>query len=245
MAKSSLIPRQFHFRFSFACPYRGDMPGKGRHLVELPAACRIPFLGSMDGQREFADVRMAWNDAGLGLSWEIRAKSEPLYGEPERNTTCDGLSLWLDTRDTRTIHRASRYCQRFLFLAHNGQSPPLPEVAVKPIHRALEGAPAADLSQVRFLLFRLDEDGELVPASGSKGVSGYRGEVFLPAGVLSGFDPKTCSRLGFCYRVRDRELGDQLLAAGPEFPYWEDPSLWSVLELVESQPKSKAQKRAK
>ena len=26
--------------------------------------------------------------------------------------------------------------------------------------------------------------------------------------------------------------GEQVLSVGSEFPYWEDPSLWSVLELV-------------
>ena len=30
----------------------------------------------------------------------------------------------------------------------------------------------------------------------------------------------------------DAELGEQVLTVGPDFPYWEDPSLWSVLELV-------------
>ena len=57
-------------------------------------------------------------------------------------------------------------------------------------------------------------------------------EAFLPAAVLHGFDPETNRRLGFCYRLRDREMGDQFLAPGAEFPYWEDPSLWSVLELA-------------
>ena len=28
------------------------------------------------------------------------------------------------------------------------------------------------------------------------------------------------------------ELGEQLPGLGPEFPFWEDPSMWSVLELV-------------
>jgi hypothetical protein len=57
-------------------------------------------------------------------------------------------------------------------------------------------------------------------------------EAFLPAGVLHGFDPEQNTRLGVCYGVRDAELGEQQLAAGPDFPFVEDPSLWSVLELV-------------
>jgi hypothetical protein len=51
--------------------------------------------------------------------------------------------------------------------------------------------------------------------------------------VLAGFDPDQNRRLGFCYAVHDAELGDQTLSVGADFPYWEDPSLWSVLELVD------------
>ena len=61
---------------------------------------------------------------------------------------------------------------------------------------------------------------------------GYRLEAFLPAAVLNGFDPEQNPRLGFYYAVRDAELGEQVLSVGPDFPYAEDPSLWSVLELV-------------
>ncbi len=50
--------------------------------------------------------------------------------------------------------------------------------------------------------------------------------------VLHGFDPEQNPRLGFCYAVRDAELGEQVLSVGADFPYAEDPSLWSVLELV-------------
>lgn len=242
MAQKQLIPQQFLFRFSFACKYRPKMPLNGGHVVDLPGDHRLPFLGTMDAQREFADIRVAWNESGLGFQWEIHVKQEPIYGEPERPTACDGLSVWLDMRDTRTIHRASRYCQRFLFLAHNGEPGGLPEVAYKPIHRALEDAPAPDLSRIRIARFALGEDGELDDRS-TKPVVNYRMEAFLPASVLSGFDPETNNRLGFCYRLRDRECGDQYLAAGPEFPYWEDPSLWSTLELLHAESPSAGKSR--
>jgi hypothetical protein len=38
--------------------------------------------------------------------------------------------------------------------------------------------------------------------------------------------------MGIFYAVHDSELGDQTLSVGGEFPYAEDPTLWSVLELV-------------
>ena len=56
--------------------------------------------------------------------------------------------------------------------------------------------------------------------------------AFLPAAALSGFDPAQNPRLGIFYLVRDAELGEQALAAAADLPFAEDPTLWSVLELV-------------
>lgn len=221
-----LVPNQFLFRFAYRCRYRKKFAG-GARIVDLPADYRVPYYGAMDGQRPFAELRMAWNETGLAIVCQTSLKEEPIYGEPGRQTGCDGLSFWLDTRDTRTIHRASRYCQRFIFMAHNGEDPPVCQAYQKKLHRALDDAPAADLSQIRIAVTPVDDS-----AASAKRIVNYRLEVLLPAETLSGFDPETSTRLGFFYRLRDRELGDQLLTQIPEMPYWEDPSLWSVLELV-------------
>ncbi len=85
------------------------------------------------------------------------------------------------------------------------------------IHRALQDALLCSPSDVLLRSHRLK--------------SGYRLEAFLPAAVLNGYDPDQNRRLGFFYAIRDAELGEQLLSAGAVFPYPEDPSLWSVLEL--------------
>src|SRR5205807_5324343 len=86
------------------------------------------------------------------------------------------------------------------------------------INRALEDAPLCQPSIVPFRCAMIN--------------GGYRGEAFLPATILNGFDPEQNPRLGFYYAIRDAELGEQVLSVGSEFPYAEDPSLWSVLELV-------------
>lgn len=226
-----LIPNQFLFRFAFACQYAKNLPGKGGRVTPLENAHRLAFTGGMDGRPEFAKVWMGWNENGLGIAYEIPLKQQPLYGEAGRPKACDGLSLWLDTRDTRTIHRASRYCQRFTFTAHDGTPDGGPTAHRLAIHRALEEPPAVDMDAVQIARYALD-DGEAVVENDAAKIRGYRLEVFLPATVLYGFDPDTNIRLGFFYRIRDKELGDQLLAAGPELPYWEDPSLWAALELL-------------
>ena len=86
------------------------------------------------------------------------------------------------------------------------------------IHRALEDAPHVAPAEV---VLRVQ------PVRG-----GYRLEAFLPAAALNGYDPEQHPRLGFFYALRDDEHGEQLLSSTAEFPFWEDPSLWGVLELV-------------
>src|SRR5262249_37734342 len=116
-------------------------------------------------------------------------------------------------------HRASRYCHQFHFLpTGGGPDHDEPVFVQSKINRALQDAPLASANAVPF---------RCTPKKG-----GYLVEGFLPAAALNGFDPEQSRRLGVYYLVRDAELGEQVLSVGSEFPYWEDPSLWSVLELV-------------
>jgi len=223
----TLIPNQFHFRFALPCKKATLKPGE-----PLGTKFYLPYMGAMDEQREVADLRVAWSDAGLLIDWYVPDKRDAIYGEPERPNACDGLTLWLDTRDARTIHRATRYCHQFYLLAHGGDEKGTPTVLQQPIHRAQENAPSADLKKIKLERRPLDKEGKPASESTRAAVRSYWMQAFLPAEALTGFDPDVNSRLGFAARLRDREKGDQLWAPGPEFPYWEDPSLWSVLELV-------------
>jgi hypothetical protein len=173
----------------------------------------------MDEARNFADVRLGWNELGLGFQVEVRGKDQLPQGDAARPRGSDGVTLWLDTRDARTSHRASRYCHQFHFLpTGGGPERDEPAFVQTKIHRALDDAPLAPATAVPFRSVH------------TKG--GYVIEAFLPAAVLNGFDPDQNRRLGVYYAVRDAELGEQVLSVGSEFPYAEDPSLWGVLELV-------------
>jgi hypothetical protein len=195
------------------------LPREEEVLLALPEGCRLDNFAGMDEQRNFADVRLAWNDLGIGVQVEVRGKEKEPRGDAERPLASDGITVWIDTRDARSSHRASRYCHQFHLLAAGG-GPDRDEPVVVPakIHRALQDAPLCTANAV---LFR-----------SSHKKSGYVLEAFLPTTVLNGYDPEQNPRLGFFYCVRDTELGEQLLGAGRDFPYAEEPSLWSVLELV-------------
>lgn len=188
-------------------------------MLDLPPACRIDNLAGLTGQKNFADVRLGWNELGVGFQVEIKGKEKEPQADAERPRSSDGALLWIDTRDARTIHRASRHCHQFFFLpSGGGPERDQPAAGQLKINRATQDSPLCAPEQLAFQAQRMR--------------TGYRLGAFLPAAVLAGYDPETNPRLGFFYWVRDSELGEQTLGVGTDFPFWEDPSLWSTLELV-------------
>jgi hypothetical protein len=214
-----LIPNRFLFRLAYPCLYLADRPlEEGDDLLDLPESCRLDNFAEMDERRNFADVRMVWNERGLALQVEVKGKEQPTVGDVARPRQSDGITLWIDTRDARNSHRASRYCHQFHFLASGGgPDKDEPALVQSKIHRALEDAPMVP--------------GGSVPFRHERRPRGYLLEAFLPASALNGFDPEQSPRLGFCYAVHDNELGEQTASVDAEFPWAEDPTLWSVLEL--------------
>ena len=216
---SELLPSTFLFQFAVPCRYRRTIWSAAG--VKLEETHRIPSLGELDGQKPYADVRAAWNGTGLTFSVQVVGKKSSLWCRGTRLEESDGLHLWIDTRDTRNIHRASRYCHRFVFLpAGDGPQYQSPVAGWLPINRAKDNpkpVPSGSL-QVR----------SLVQAGG------YQLQAHVPASALTGFDPSEHPRLGFCYAVVDRELGWQIFNMGSEFPFAEDPSLWGSLVLETS-----------
>ncbi|RUL88114.1 DOMON domain-containing protein [Tautonia sociabilis] len=216
-----LIPTSFYARFALACPKVEGIPraGKGR-LLDLPDACILPALAEIDGRSPWAEVRVGWNAGGLGIAVEVSGKPGTLSRVADRPEESDGLQLWIDTRNTRDIHRASRYCHRFIATVSPGEGKALvAELRQAKIARASADSPTADPSELL--------------ASAHRTRTGYRLELYVPASALHGFDPETNRRLGFSYRVTDPDRGDQHLTVGREFPVGEDPSLWATLELME------------
>jgi hypothetical protein len=213
------VPSHFLFRLSYPCRYVPDIPRRDDdRLLDLPEDCRLDNFAGMEGKKNFADVRLAWNELGLGLQVEVWGKDREPQADASRYRSSDGVTFWIDTRGARNSHRASRYCHQFYLLpAGGGAERDEPVFGQAKINRALQDAPHASAGAVPFRCQRLR--------------SGYWVEVFVPAAVLNGFDPEQNPRLGVYYAVRDAELGDQVLGVGADFPYAEDPSLWSELEL--------------
>jgi hypothetical protein len=212
-----LLPTRFLFRFAAPCTYCPTLGSQSP--AELPAEHRLPSLGELEGQRSFADVRAGWSEAGLGFSVRIEGKRHPSWCRETRLEDSDALQVWIDTRDTHNIHRASRFCHRFIFLpAGGGRNLDQPVADQLLVDRARENANPVRPGQLRVV--------------SEKRMGGYVMSAFIPQAALTGFNPADHPRLGFTYFVFDRELGQQYFSLGFEFPFAADPSLWGTLELV-------------
>ena len=216
-----LIPNRFLVRINHTCPQIASMPGDDPEgpLVPLPESARLQNHAALDGGTNFADMRLGWNELGLGVWCEVRGKQSDPSGDADRPRLSDGLTLGIDTRDVRTSHRASRFCHQFHFLPTGGGSDKdEPAFVPAKINRALQDAPLPSPADVPFRVTSLSD--------------GYRIEAFIPAGALQGFDPEQFPRLGIYYHVHDQELGDQYLSVNGDFPVAEDPTLWEPLDLT-------------
>lgn len=216
MSESLLAP-SFLFHFSAPCLYRQSIwDPKGFALEEQ---YRLPAFSELEGKATFSDLRAAWSEEGLSFTLLVRGKKQAPWCREARPDESDGLQIWIDTRETRNVHRAGRFCHRFFFL---------PRGAGKGL-----AEPCAD----QLTINRAKEHPKTIPAGAvrvqsEKRIDGYYLAAHVPALALTGFDTSEHPRLGFTYAVIDRELGWQTFSVGPEFPFQEDPSLWGTLELM-------------
>lgn len=213
----ALLPQRFLFCMAVPCQHRE--PVWTPRGPELEEKFRLVDFGELEGRPSHAEVRAAWSAEGLAFRVQVSGKQQPPWCRATRPEDSDGVRFWIDTRDVHNVHRASRFCHEFLFLPNGGGSRAEDPVAAwLPINRARENP----------RVVRLDA----IEVRSARQRDGYVLSAFLPAEVLTGYDPQEFPRLGFTYAVIDRELGEQTFGVGSPMPYQEDPSLWGTLELV-------------
>mgnify|MGYP005841099797 CR=1 FL=1 len=220
-------------RLSHPCPYVADMPrapdDPEAELLELPASGIVQAHPALEEKRTYAEIRLGWNEKGLGIQLTVTGKRQALQGDQERPGSCDGLHLWLATRPVGSSRRATRYCHHLILLATGcGPERDQPGLTAQRIPRALHEAPLPriELGLIRRYPLPTGHDYRL-PTTYD-----YRLQAFLPAAALPGYDPEESPHLGFFYLVRDHEHGDQFLALDWNFPIGEDPALWDQLHLI-------------
>ena len=216
---SHAVPPAFLFRWAFPVPQCLDLSGERIANLMGNSAQRLPDLSELTGQKSFAEVSCGWNPQGFGVAASVRGKSGEYKFDPLRALDSDGLQVWIDTRCTQNVHRATRFCHHFCILPGNGHAKTSrPLVMQVPLAQARE-ASKGDTTAAISVAARFVE-------------GGYDLAAWFPAGALTGYEPLNHPRLGFYAAVKDAELGEQPLIVGREFPFDFDPSLWQTLELV-------------
>ena len=218
MNTSSLVASSFLFRLSITCRYT-ELRWK-KIGVDLGPEFTIPsFRAELDAGPLFAELRMGWNEDGLLIWMRTNDKKQAPWCRENRLEDSDGLNILIDTRNTQNIHRASRFCHRFVFLPQGaGRLLDEPVCTLLAINRAKEHAKPVPPKTLKLLT--------------EKRHDGYVLKAHIPAEAMTGWEPNEHPRLGFFYAVTDRELGWQTFSLGPEMPFASDPSLWGTLELA-------------
>jgi hypothetical protein len=218
---TSVLPPRFLFRYAYRAPRDDRLPRRMRPLrLDLSPTCRLPDFSALDGLTSPMELCAAWNPRGMAIAAHVQGKTQPPRCNPAEPTTSDGLQVWIDTRCTRNVHRASRFCHYFCLLPQGGGADGGPVGIQLPVPRAREDAPLCDPMDI---LIASEVRSE-----------GYSLEAWLPASVLNGFDPAAQPQLGFYFALMDVDLGLHPASVGDDFPYASDPSLWSALQLADA-----------
>lgn len=214
-----LIPNRFLFKFEipiYRCPRPPRIDGRAADWDERYL---LPALPELDGEQGFGRVYVTWNEAGLYVGCTVDGKTRLPKCDAAQFRRSDNLRLMTDMRDTRTIRRASRFCQQFYFLPMGGGENGKAAVAGSAkIHGAVQDAP----------LVPPDE----IAAASKVARTGYSLTAHIPAGALHGFDPLENPRIGLYYMLEDAELGQQFLTVGDDLNWWLDPSTWAAAVLT-------------
>ena len=146
-----LVSNRSLLRFEFPLHRCATAPAIDGTLRGFAEDWLLPPLMELDGQRPFGQVYAAWSTEGLYIGCRVGRKREPLRCDPRYFWKGDNLRLCTDMRDTRTIKRATRFCQQFYFLPiGGGRGGKAAAAGTAKIHRAREDAPAVDDSLIEF-----------------------------------------------------------------------------------------------
>lgn len=213
----ALIPPSFLFRLAVPCYYfDGKWTASGAKLTERHVI--TSFDAELNLGPRFAELRLGWNEKGLYIHLRATGKKQAPWCRNTRLEDSDGLSLLIDTRNTQNIHRAGRFCHRFVLLPQgSGRLLKDPTAELMEIQRAKESPKPAPKNSLKIV--------------SEKRIDGYILQAFIGAAAITGFDPAEHPRLGFNYAVIDREIGWQTFSLDPSFPFLSDPSLWGTLVL--------------
>lgn len=198
------------------CPWRERSPRVDGKLGDWEKTQLMAPLDELSSGAQYAALYLAWNERGLYLALDV-PKDAPVVTNRQNPPAGDALELYIDTRAGGTSHRATQFCYHLIVLPRPpGSARGGPLIWQRPLRRALQKAPNADLNAVR-LAADLRADG-------------YALELAIPPEALHGYEPAPGLRIALAAIVHDIQRGAQHWGTSPEFPYERDPSTWGLVE---------------
>lgn len=217
---SEFVPAPLLFDFQLTIPRCANpSSGKSGRLLDLPGEAELFVPSSMESTSNFASLKAAWNEEGFAFSATVSGKQHPAAGSGSDLKVSDHILLWLDTRPTGSVHRATEYCQHLAIVPVDDEVDGDASIHVLPIAQQRQS--------------RLEPNTRLMKRRIHSRKDGYTVELWIPGSQMYGYrEIAEIGRLGFYCVINDSELGTQHLTVDDSFPYSYDPSLWLQLELA-------------
>lgn len=207
--------------FDFRLPLKAcEIPNKKKTgaLLKLSDQHKLFVPSTLNEVPHFADIYAGWNAEGFAFKVCVEGKPEVPSGDSKDMSISDAALLWLDTRPTGDVRRATEYCHHFAILPADEQAKGQPSIVQQPI------------AQQRAT--RIEFNAKQMSLRTKTTKTGYELEAWIPAIQLHGFrEVSDIGRLGFHCVIKDGHLGDQSFHLGGDFPTGYDPSTWITLEL--------------
>lgn len=213
-----IVPPSFLFQYQLSIPRIDELPRKKGGRLQLPDAAQVFVPATMNEVAAGLDVRLAWNPHGLGMELIVHGKKSEISGRRHDLKHSDHVLVFIDTRHTANVHRATQFCTALQILPSDEAANDHPTVQF------------IDIAQQRGTLREKDAKGVLIAVDPVS--DGYRMELWIPVAQMPGFaETPEIGHLGFYVVVEDTELGQLPLSIGDDFPIAHDPSTWLQLNL--------------
>ncbi len=195
---------------------------------DLDQSHELPNFALLAGYANRATVWAGWAMDGMYFKMKIAGKSSPPHFYGNSGGVSDGLRVWVDTRSSPGIHRATRFCHCFHFFP--GKIAGIKSLPMEDEHVSGQARGVLDsIPRCREAPNAIEDANLFVSSHIDK--DGYTMWSHVPASCLTGYAPDQFDAISLFVEVVDFELGTQSISLGPELRYVEDPSLWIRADL--------------
>lgn len=214
-----IVPPSFLFQYQLPVPRVDGLPEKKGKSLQLPDAAKVFVPSSLNEATTGLEMKLGWNPDGLAIEIAVRGKKAEPAGRRHDLKNSDVVYIFIDTRHTANVHRATEFCTALLILPSDEAADDEPTVQF------------VEIAQQRGT--RREPEAKRVMVNVQNQRDGYQLQLWIPTAQMPGFDQiEEIGHLGFYVVVEDTELGQLPLSIGDDFPVAHDPSTWLQLNLA-------------